>query len=337
MSEDRFASPKPKKRPTRPPKRNILIDLTIRVLRGLIDQLEGIVNQLENPSFAENSRSRERRKRSLGYHLSRILSPIRRILPDAVNRILPDPILAIAIGAILIVIFAQIIQEFPQEEPTTEIAETNPSNPTPTEIVEKPLEEIPAEIPVEKPLEKIPVEAPPLEAQVEPNEPILPENEVPILTETPARSEDQEDQIEPLPEAENPPENQNQIPIFIIATAPPEPINLTSPSSLELTPEQYLMSKIRAKMSEATAKISPEIIVSVRGNFSAGLLRVELSQNWYELEEKQQNKIAEILFNQAQNFDFTKIELRETNGKTLARSAVIGSNIIILNRTKSAT
>ena len=333
MSEDRFASPKPKKPPTRPPKRNILSNLTIRVLRGIIDQLEGIVTQLENPSFPEKSRNREQRKRSLGYQLSRILSPIRLILPNSLNRILPDPILAIAVGAILIIILSQIIKQFPSREPPSELAQTNPSEPTPAEII------------IEKPLEEIPTEPPALEPEIERGEPFPPE----LVTETPAISEEiksvSEDDIKPLPpvesenrlEPENLAENPDKIPLFLVATAPPEPINLISPPSLQLTPEQYLITTIIAKMRESTAKINPEIILSVQTNFPASLLRVELSETWYELSENQQNQIAEILYNQAQNFDFTRMELLETSGKPIARSAVIGSNIIILNRTKSAS
>ncbi|EAW37785.1 hypothetical protein [Lyngbya sp. PCC 8106] len=335
MSEDRFTSPHPKKPPSRPPQRNFLINLTLQVLRGLIDQLEGIVTQLENPSSSENSRNPKPKKRSLRYQLSRILSPIRRILPDSINRILPDSILAITIGFIVVILSSQMIQQFSSDKPPLKITETIPSKTTPSEtIIDQPLEDTPPELPQSiSQLEETLPESP----QLDQSEPSLSE----IVTENPTILEDQEslskDQNESMLESENLPENPNKIPQFIVAIASPQPVNLISPPALELTSKQYLMTTIQAQMKKSTTKISPEIIVSVRANFSASLLRVELNENWYELSENKQNKMSQVLFEQAQNFDFTRIELIETSGKPLARSAVIGSNIVILNRTKSAT
>ena len=344
MSEDRFTSPHPKKPPSRPPQRNFLINLTLRLLRGLIHQLEGIVTQLESPSSPENFRNRQKRKRSLRYQLSRILSPIRRILPDSINRILPDPILAIAMGVLIIILSSQIIQQFSSDELSLEITETPPSQPIPSEImIDKPEDKTPSELP--EFTETLPessqsisqfTETLPESSQLDQSEPSLSEN----VTETPPILEEVEslskDQNESILESENLPDPSNKIPMFLVATASPQPVNLISPPALELTSKPYLITTIQAQMKKSTTKISPEIILSVRANFSASLLRVELNESWYDLSENKQNQMAQVLFDQAQNFDFTRIELIETSGKPLARSAVIGSNIVILNRTKSA-
>ncbi|ERT09554.1 hypothetical protein M595_0462 [Lyngbya aestuarii BL J] len=339
MSEDRFTSPHPKKPPSRPSQRNFLINLTLRVLRGLIDQLEEIVSQLENPSSPENSRNRQQKKPSLRYQLSRILSPIRRILPDSVNRILPDPILAIAIGVIVMILSSQIIQQFSSHEPSLEIVETKTSQPTPSEIIiDQSEDETPSEAPQ---LEETPPQLPQSIPQLEETLPELPQstsqlqqNEtLPLVENLESLSEDQNESIL---ESESLPKNSNQIPMFLVATASQMPVNLISPPGLALTSKSYLITTIQAKMKKSITKISPEIMISVRANFSANLLRVELNESWYELSENKQNQIAQVLFDQAQNFDFTRIELIETSGKPLARSAVIGSNIVILNRRKSA-
>lgn len=310
MSEEQFTSPRPKKPQTRPPRRNILINLTLQVLRGLIDQLEGIVAQLENPSSPENSRNPNERNRSR-HHGSKILSPIRRFLPPVVNRILPDPILAVVIGAIVVILFSQIIKQFPSREPPPELAKiTVPSPQQPEIIIEKPSEEIPSEPPLSAPeVERFPTE-------LVPDEPPASLEEVPSISE-------------PEKVSENP----DQIPQFIVETAPPQPVKFISPPNLELTPEQYLIATIQMKMNESTAKISAEIIASVQANFPASLLRVELSPAWYELSEDKQTQLAQVVFEQAQNFDFTRLELISPSGKPIARSAVIGTNMIILNRT----
>lgn len=339
MSEDRFASPRPRKPPSRPPKRNISTDLTVRVLRGLIDRLEGIVARLENQSSPANSPNPQQKKRSPGYQLSKILSPIRRIVSFlAMGK--AGTLGAIAIGAILIAILSQVIQKIPGEKPPAEIPQTNPSEPKKVEIVINETQKTPEEIPAEAPPSE-PTTEPTTEPTADRVEPVAPEMEPEILTETPSTSEDLE--IAPEAEAETPPaaenlsENPDQIPLFLVATAPSEPVNFISPPSLKFTSEQYLIATIRAKMRRATAKISPELVISVEAKFSASLLRVELGGSWYELADGKQTQIANILFQQAQNFDFTRLELVDSGGKTLARSAVIGSNIIILNRTKSPT
>ncbi|MDY7024128.1 MAG: hypothetical protein SWJ54_22725, partial [Cyanobacteriota bacterium] len=321
MSEDRFSSPYSKKPPNRPPKPNVLTTLSIRVLRGIIDNLEGVVDQLENPSSGENHPNRESRNKSLGYQLSRILAPIRRILPHGLNRRLPDPILAIAIVAILIVILSQIFKQFPDREPSLEIAETHLSENQLTEtIIEKPLaENFPESLP-EPTTDTVELTPPetlsdnqPQQYKSQPSPKHLPDQITEIFLETDEVesspepkaeiiSEAEETELETSPEVENP----NKIPETLVATISPEPVRFVSPKTLELTPEQYLIATIQAKMEEMIAKISPEIIEAVRANFSINRLQVELSDSWYELTEDQQNQLSQTLLKQAQNFDFTR-------------------------------
>ncbi len=303
MSEDRFTSSRPKKTQTPPPRRSVLINLTIQVLRGLVDQLEGIITQLEKTPHP-NNRNRSQPNRS------RILLPLRRFFPPMLNRILPDSILAIAIGTTVLILFTQILHPFAPPQPPAELSETPLPEPTPTEII------------TENPSEEILTEPPPTLPEVEP----FP---VEIVTEPPETSED----IQLPLETETLTKNPNQIPLILVATAPPEPIQLISPPNLDITPEQYLIHQIQTQLSTSIAKINPEIIASVQASFSGSLLRVELTDTWYNLAEDQQNQLAQVIFQQAQNFDFTRLELISTTGKPIARNAVIGQNMVILNRT----
>ncbi|MEL7035984.1 MAG: hypothetical protein AAFO04_10255 [Cyanobacteria bacterium J06592_8] len=341
MSEDRFSSPYSKKPPNRPPKPNVLTTLSIRVLRGIIDNLEGIVNQLENPSSGENNPNRESRNKSLRSQLSQILAPIRRILPHTLNRKLSDPILAIAIVAILIIILSQIFKQFPHREPSIGITETHLSDEQTTEtIIEKPIaENLPESLPPEISSDNKPQEYKPQQSPKH-----LPEKITEILLESDEVESSSKPEVEIIPEVEGSEletllevENPNKIPETLVATVSLKPVRFVSPKTLELTPEQYLIATIQAKMEEMTLKISPEIIKAVRANFSVNRLQVELSESWYELTEDQQNQLSQILLKQAQDFDFTRLELTGVNGKPLARTAVIGSNMIILNRVKSPT
>ena len=155
------------------------------------------------------------------------------------------------------------------------------------------------------------------------------------------------------PSAPTPPAN-IPTPTELTAPAAPEPIEVTPPPAsviapviapvtapvtaptptptVELTPEQNLIASIQAQVAEITNKYADGLIQSIQANFPGSRLTVRVSEDWYNIEQSQQNKLASEMLNQAKQLDFSQLELTDLQGKLLARSPVVGTDMIILKR-----
>ncbi|MGB3405798.1 MAG: hypothetical protein WBA77_24180 [Microcoleaceae cyanobacterium] len=178
-----------------------------------------------------------------------------------------------------------------------------------------------------------------------PLSPVLAEEDVPPeLTST----------VEPLPVVEIDSETEDPIvdidvPLTIEAELEPEEIvvdidvPLTVEGELEaeevvaepyvpLTPEQNLILALQANLTKLARSYGDERINSIQMNLSQHLLEVEIKPDWYELEESQQDEMAQKLYSQAQKLAFTRLELLNEQGQLIARSPVIGTKMVILDR-----
>jgi len=102
--------------------------------------------------------------------------------------------------------------------------------------------------------------------------------------------------------------------------------------NLPLNPEQTLLTGIKQSLSSYTNQLQEKLISSVRVDFASSLLEVILTEDWYELNKIQQNRLAEDIWQNAQNLAFSKIELHDKKGNILARNPVVGNSVVILQR-----
>lgn len=101
-------------------------------------------------------------------------------------------------------------------------------------------------------------------------------------------------------------------------------------SLLELTPEQFIIKNIENQITNITKKYGENLIVKVKANFSENSIILTLSEKWYNLNNNQQNNFANDVFNQVKSVDFYKFKLENTEGELLARNAVVGDRLIIM-------
>ena len=142
---------------------------------------------------------------------------------------------------------------------------------------------------------------------------------VALLPETPAQ------------EAKAPP-NSIEAPPELKAPKPPEPVEVESPPAPQLTPEQSLIASIQTQVAEITERYGNGLIQSVEANFLQSRLIVKVSDSWYDLEESQQNSLADEMLRRSNELDFSKLEITDLNGTLVARSPVVGPNMVILKR-----
>lgn len=104
------------------------------------------------------------------------------------------------------------------------------------------------------------------------------------------------------------------------------------PPQPNLTPEQSLVAAIQNQVAEITQQYGSGLIQSVEANFLQSRLIVKVSNEWYSLPESEQNALADEILSRSGQLDFSKLEMTDLDGELLARSPVVGTNMVILKR-----
>jgi hypothetical protein len=99
------------------------------------------------------------------------------------------------------------------------------------------------------------------------------------------------------------------------------------PTPVKLTPDQKLL----AKLQEATGD-RPTLLQDVKPNKAQGSLQITLKPDWYDLAFVQQDTVAQDLFTKAQTLRFKTLELVNSAGEVVARSPVVGNEMVVLLR-----
>jgi hypothetical protein len=103
---------------------------------------------------------------------------------------------------------------------------------------------------------------------------------------------------------------------------------------LKLTPEQKLIARIQDQVAEISDQYVSGLIQSVQANFRASRLVVKISPGWYGLTHSQQDNLANEIYLKTRDLDFADLEIQDPDNYRLARSPVVGSNMVILKRTR---
>ena len=283
---------------------DVLKTQSIKVLRGTIQVLEGVVVKLEAEPPAgilPPATTKEPILNKLQIGWSAVLARIRFLLPGNLSSKLPDTALTGIIAGIAVIVVwtsSALLLGKPSE-----VANVPPPEPVPTVIITTPSEPVPTAI-ITTPSEPVPT------ANVTtPSEPV------------------------PTPNATTPPELSSPAepePIEI-APLPPEPVPTPTPT-LELTPEQNLIASIENQVAEITDRYADGLIQSIQANFQGSRLAIKVGDDWYNLKPSQQDNLAARMLERAREFDFSHLEITDSEGTLLARSPVVGKDMVILKR-----
>lgn len=134
----------------------------------------------------------------------------------------------------------------------------------------------------------------------------------------------------------------------------PEPLKPSPPvkKPIQLTPEQQLIAAVRSQISDVARPYEDchrsglnltqqeecsddnRFVTRISANFEADLLRVEITPQWYDLDGKKRSELANGLWSKAQRLDFSHVEIVDPQGVLVARSPVVGNDVIILRRSR---
>ena len=138
---------------------------------------------------------------------------------------------------------------------------------------------------------------------------------------------------QPKEVVEIPPE-EIEMPPELTAPGAPQPMKPAPPPKLELTPEQSLIAAIQNQVAEITNQYAEGLILSIETNFLESRLIVTVGDDWYDLSDSRQDKLANEMLRHSQKLDFRKLAITDTEGTLLARSPVVGKKMVILQREK---
>ncbi|MBW4637009.1 MAG: hypothetical protein KME05_02040 [Gloeocapsa sp. UFS-A4-WI-NPMV-4B04] len=120
-------------------------------------------------------------------------------------------------------------------------------------------------------------------------------------------------------------------PVEVIPSPEPKP-ELSPAPPVQLTPEQNLIASIQNQVSGISDRYADGLIQSIQANFEGSSLTVKVGDDWYNLKQSQQDKLAEKMLERSRELDFTHLEITDPQGKILARSPVVGNEMVILKR-----
>lgn len=126
----------------------------------------------------------------------------------------------------------------------------------------------------------------------------------------------------------------------LAAPAAPEPIEVTpsppeaspAPPPMELTPEQNLIASIENQVAEISNRYADGLIQSIQANFQGSRLTVKVGYDWYNFKQSQQDNLATQMLKRSKELDFSQLEITDPQGTLLARSPVVGTDMVILKR-----
>ncbi len=285
--------------PTPPPPKGWRL-LLIRFLRGTISLLNLVIISIEQPGTEEDSLGRTYSQVS-----GQVLGKVRSFLPAAVGEKLPDWGLSGAIAFLAVLVFwttGSLL--FPSSKPA--------AIPSRVAILPSPEPLVAPDVP-----SLAPPKVPPVVTPIPESSPIpqVTPKETPVAATPNAIAE-------PVPEVTPTPIS---TPIPDLA---PEPVPAATPS---LTPEQVLIATIQEQVTEILPK-DAEIITAIKPNFSGSLLKIIVSQDWYDLSSEKQDQVAAKVEERSQDLDFRQLLITDTTGHLIARKAVVGRGMIIFRR-----
>jgi hypothetical protein len=118
------------------------------------------------------------------------------------------------------------------------------------------------------------------------------------------------------------------------ATPPPSRPGVVSPTSQPSSSSVSTkeIAAIQTQLAEATSPFGDEVVQAAQVDALGDRLTVTLGWDWYRLDARQQDQLANALLQTSQDLQFENLEVL-VEGDRVARSPVIGSTMIVFERT----
>lgn len=109
----------------------------------------------------------------------------------------------------------------------------------------------------------------------------------------------------------------------------PEP----QPTPVELDPaERDRMAELQTQLTSGSLSDGNGLVESVQADFQHNQLTINVSNGWYRLSGHEQEELAATFKQRSIEMTFDDVQLRSPDGDLVARSPVIGKDMVILQR-----
>ncbi|MEB3293160.1 MAG: hypothetical protein VKJ24_08360 [Synechococcales bacterium] len=112
------------------------------------------------------------------------------------------------------------------------------------------------------------------------------------------------------------------------AGSTPKIVPSPAPVPIKLTPTQKLQETVETIAAEYDLPLKP----TLQANFATKMLRITLQPSWYDLSSDRQDSLVATLWQKAQTAKLNSLEIVDNQGQTVARSPVVGNEMVILQR-----
>lgn len=93
-------------------------------------------------------------------------------------------------------------------------------------------------------------------------------------------------------------------------------------------------SPVQNALVAASTPYGEDLILSVASDITRHHLTLKMSSAWYDLDPQAQDRLAQELQNSSQRFQFKQLEIKDSQNDLLARTPVVGDQIVIFRRHK---
>lgn len=115
-----------------------------------------------------------------------------------------------------------------------------------------------------------------------------------------------------------------------------EVVEQPQPQPAPPSPNAKRITKIQNQLLEVTAPYAEDLVQAVQADFARGSLLISVTNDWNTLEASQREQLANELFKRSKKLKFDQLDITDAAGTQLARSPVVGSNMVLLVGTKAA-
>jgi hypothetical protein len=111
-----------------------------------------------------------------------------------------------------------------------------------------------------------------------------------------------------------------------------QPYSSPTTAAPQVNPEQALIEAIQTQLSEVTSEYPDDTIQTLSVDIARNRLVVRLNPIWDRFADDLQNSIVNLMWLKAQANHFSKLEIQDSQGVSIARSPVVGKQMIMLQR-----
>ncbi len=102
---------------------------------------------------------------------------------------------------------------------------------------------------------------------------------------------------------------------------------------IKFTPEQNFIAAIEKRVENLTTSYESDLVTTIEADLNSNKLLITVDDQWYELNSDRQDKVSNEILKRSRQLEFKKLIIQDSEGKLLARSPVVGDNMVILQRT----